>query len=257
MWPFKKKEGGGFSYINPEVLNRRAIIIFGLEAAAFLISLVIIIAVLSYFKILDVPRLLDNNFGRQTPPQNIPASSPRSGQISEWTEEAKGSSKENTGEYQVVFASEVKGYALKHDDASIIKLRNLLINLEAFRQYYDLNKASLGNKVTNIKIILTTEPQTDNRAYGPDKKIMSATSQQRKGVEMTVRVYIEPSILQDLNFVNENRTFELQMLRGIYRERYIDKNTMSKAELKMDQDFSKLLKGLLLANTPFVTIAKQ
>ncbi len=72
MWPFKKKEGGGFSYINPEVLNRRAIIIFGLEAAAFLIIIVVVIGVLQYLRIISIEELFwggndGNKIGKVAP----------------------------------------------------------------------------------------------------------------------------------------------------------------------------------------------
>ncbi len=74
---FKKNSsegGGGFSYINPEIFNRRAIIIFVLEASAFLILVGVIMGVLSYFKILDLSKLFPPQAG---PHKDIPFGVPK------------------------------------------------------------------------------------------------------------------------------------------------------------------------------------
>ncbi|TXH01190.1 MAG: hypothetical protein E6P95_02195 [Candidatus Moraniibacteriota bacterium] len=61
MWPFKKKESGGYSYINPEIFNRRAIITIFLEGLALVILIIGVIFVLQKMNIVSIPFLSDGN----------------------------------------------------------------------------------------------------------------------------------------------------------------------------------------------------
>ncbi len=71
---FNRKTNGEsrFSYIDPKFLNRRAIITFGLELAALLIIIVVVIGVLQYLRIISIEELFwggndGNKIGKVAP----------------------------------------------------------------------------------------------------------------------------------------------------------------------------------------------